>query len=336
MGINISIGISPRESFRDWMSFVAELEREGASRIWLIDSQLAMKDVYAGLATAALETTHLELGTGVTNVLTRHPTVTANSIAAIAELSDGRAILGLGAGDSAVYGIGKRPSRLAEVEAAIRFFKEILGGRAANWEGKSFELGHAAPPVKVYLAVSQPRMCNLAGRLADGAIIMGPAQADLLSRQVEWVTGGIAEAGRGRSDVDIGFIATVSTAGESEAGLKDVRSWASAQARLLADVKDLPSSLTPFQAEIQKAKETYDYSQHLSTHAGHQGAVSDDLTRTLAIAGTPAECTARLTELRATGIDDFIFPLMGGGRLERLRILRDEILPAMAATGKEA
>ena len=96
-----------------------------------------MKDVYAGLQAAASRTERVQLGTGVTNLVTRHPSVTAGAIAALSELSGGRALLGLGAGDSAVRAIGSRPSRVAEMEAALRFFAAILrasrrSGRAAS------------------------------------------------------------------------------------------------------------------------------------------------------------------------------------------------------------
>src|SRR6266849_1058777 len=48
-GFDVSVGISPRQSFDSWASFVRGLEAEGVQRVWVIDSQLAMKDVYAGL-----------------------------------------------------------------------------------------------------------------------------------------------------------------------------------------------------------------------------------------------------------------------------------------------
>jgi len=329
MSISISIGIGPRESLQDWMAFSAELERDGVGETWLIDSQLAMKDVYAGLAASALRTERMRLGTGVTNLISRHPTVTANAIAAIAELSGGRALLGLGAGDSAVFGIGARPSRVAEVEAGIRFFRAVLAGEEGEWEGRPFRLAQEVAPTPVYLAVSRPRMCRLAGRLADGAILMGPAQPELVERQVGWVLDGIREAGRARSDVRIAFIATLSARADRDAALADVRSWAVAQARLQADVDTLPPSLQPFAEEIARARSDYDYAEHLSTRAGHQRVISDDLVRTLAIAGTVDECLPCAQALLATGVDDLIFPLMGRARLERLRVLTQQIAPAL-------
>jgi 5,10-methylenetetrahydromethanopterin reductase len=300
---DVSVGISPRQSFDSWAAFVAGLEAEGVRRIWVIDSQLAMKDVYAGLVIAALNTQRVGLGTGVTNAVTRHPTVTANAIAAIAELSHGRAILGLGAGDSALYGIGLKPQKVAEVEEAIGFFRS-----------------HVDPSVPIHLAVSQPRMCELAGRVADGAIVMGPAQPDMVRRQVEWIETGLKAADRNRKEFEIAFMATLASEPE------DIRSWASTQARLLGQYRELPESLLRFRDEITRSVESYDYSEHLSTHASHGAAVSDDLVRALAIVGTSEECAARLRALGATGLDALIFPLAGRHRLDRWRKIRSEVL----------
>lgn len=330
MGISISIGISPRESLRDWMNFSADAEQRGVEEMWLIDSQLAMKDVYVGLATTALRTTNMRLGTGVTNLLTRHPTVTANSIAAIAELAPHRTMLGIGAGDSSVFGLGAKPSRMDEMEQALRFFSATLSGGEGTWDGRPYRLAQTVPTVPIYVAVAQRRMCQLAGRFADGAIVMGPAQPDLLARQIRWLEEGLAAAGRAREDLAICFITTLSIRDRREDALADVRSWASAQARLQADVKELPDSLAPFAEEIARAKAEYDYSQHLSTRAEHQGTISDDLVRTLAIAGTPDEVAERIDSLQATGVDRLIFPLMGGRRRERLDALTTHLMPVMS------
>lgn len=328
-GLAISLGVSPRQPLTDWAAQAAALEAEGVTRLWLIDSQLAMKDVNAGLLLAAQSTRRMELGPGVTNPLTRHPTVTASAVAALAEVSGSRALLGLGAGDSAVYGLGWKPARVAEVEAALGFFNAVLSGGEGDWEGRSYRL--PAPPsraVPVWLAASQRRMCTLGGRLADGVILMGPAVEGFVRQQVEWVEAGLREAGRARKQVEISLVTTTSAREDPLQALEDVRSWASTEARLLAQHAELPPALERFRAELEEAAADYDYAQHLSTHAGHQRVVGDELTRTLAVAGTPADCGRRIAELLAAGIDGCIFPLTGSGRLERLRVLRDEVLPA--------
>jgi 5,10-methylenetetrahydromethanopterin reductase len=330
----VSLGISPRQPLADWAAQAAALESEGAGRIWLIDSQLAMKDVHAGLLLAAQTTSRVELGPGVTNPLTRHPTVTASAMAALAEVSGSRALLGVGAGDSAVYGLGWKPARVAQVEAALRFFKAVFSGAEGEWEGRSYRL--PAPPagVPVWLAASQRRMCALGGRMADGVILMGPAEEESVRRQVGWIEAGLEEAGRTRDHVEICLVTTTSAREDPLRALEDVRSWASTEARLLAEHAELPPALECHREEIELARAGYDYSEHLSTHAGHQRVVSDELTRTLAVAGTAAECGRRIAGLLETGIDGCIFPLMGSGRLERLGVLRDQVMPAARAVAR--
>lgn len=158
---------------------------------------------------------------------------------------------------------------------------------------------------------------------------MGAAQPDLLREQLGWIEQGIADASRSRSDVELSFVAPTSIGEDSAAALGDVRSWASAQARLLADVEDLPASLVAHRPELLAAKAGYDYGEHLSTRAAHQRAVSDDLIAKLAVAGTAEHCATRVRELRETGIDRLIFPLMPPGRLQRLGQLH-ELLASQA------
>src|SRR4029077_9506406 len=94
----------------------------------------------------------------------------------------------------------------------------------------------------------------------------------------------------------------------------------------LSHFKELPASLEPHRNEIVRSGESYDYAEHLSPHADHSTAVSDDLVRALAIVGSAAECANRLRELRDAGVDTFIFPIAGRGRAARWRRIRDEIV----------
>ena len=125
-------------------------------------------------------------------------------------------------------------------------------------------------------------------------------------RQMSWVTAGIEAAGRKRSDIDLSFVATTSVSDDEKGALDAVRSWASVQARLLADVEELPASLAGHREELVRAKDDYDFTEHLSTRAEHREALSDDLVRMLAIAGPAEVCVPRLSSLLEAGIDNLI------------------------------
>src|SRR5260370_13979108 len=106
----------------------------------------------------------------------------------------------------------------------------------------------------------------------------------------------------------------MSAGGTLAAALDEVRSWASTQSRLLAHFKELPESLRPFDDEIRHSADSYDYAEHLSTKARHSAAISADLTRALAIVGTPYECAERLRPPRATRLPRFPLPLARADR----------------------
>lgn len=306
-----------------------QAEAAGFDAIWVIDSQLIMKDAFLTLALCAVQTQRLKLGTGVTNPLTRHPTVIANAFAGLRELSGGRALLGIGAGDSAVFSLGLRPATLATLEAAIRTIRALHAGAAAEIDGRTVRLATANGPVPIFIAASQPKTLALAGRLADGVIVMGPADAAFAASQLAIVRQAAAEAGRPADEPFIDLWATVSLQADRQRALDDVRSWASSQARWLHRFAALPPSLERFRDELRRADQAYDFHEHLSLRAAHRGAVSDALADALAIAGDAAACAERLRALQDLGPQRLTLTLLSGGREARLRALADELLPRL-------
>jgi 5,10-methylenetetrahydromethanopterin reductase len=307
-----------------------QAEAAGFDAIWVIDSQLIMKDAYLTLALCAQNTRRLKLGTGVTNPLTRHPTVIANAFAGLRELSDGRALLGLGAGDSAVFALGMRPAPLTSLETTIQMIRTLHAGGEVEVQGRRIRLATANGLVPIYLAASQPKTLALAGRLADGVIVMGPADPAFAADQLATIRHAAASAGRPAGEPFIDLWATVSVQADRQRALDDVRSWASSQARWLNRFAALPPSLERFRDELRAAEQAYDFQEHLSLRADHRGAVSDALADALAIAGDAAACAERLRALQALGPQRLTLTLLSGGREARLRAFADDLLPRLS------
>lgn len=330
MRFGLSLGVSAREPLAHAVEIFRQADAGGIDCAWVIDSQLIMKDVYVVLTLAAGATRRMQLGTGVTNPLTRHPTVTANLAATMREATEGRFVLGIGAGDSAVFPLGWKPAGIQACGEAIQTLRALLDGKEAEVDGRKVRLATAAGPVPIFLAVSQPRMMRLAGQVADGAIVLGMAEPEFTRHQIATIREGAAEAGRPPGEPFIDLWVTVSVSDDQGAALDDVRSWASTQARWIASWKTMPRALEPFAREIANAAAAYDFGEHLSLRARHQRAVSDAFAGTVAIAGSPDECAARLRELAATGVDRITVTLLSGGRKERLRILCENVFPRVA------
>lgn len=327
--IGLSIGVSPREDLRRFVSLAARADGS-IDQLWVIDSQLAMKDAYVAMALALWETSQISVGTGVTNLQTRHLSVLANSFATLASIGPGRVVLGLGAGDSAVFPLGFRPSKIADMRAAIGALRGLLRGEAVSWQGGALRLPFVPdPPPPVYLSASQPRMLELAGEVADGVIVMGVADRDFIAAQLARVAVGAQRAGRRPEDIATDIWTTISVGDDPVVAVNDVKSWASAKARWMSGWKDLPASLEHFRPEMDAAARQYDFGDHLSVKADHAQTVSDALAATLAVAGDPQACAARLADIASLGPDRLTLTLLSGGRERRLETLLADVLPAV-------
>jgi 5,10-methylenetetrahydromethanopterin reductase len=319
--LGISLGWSHREPAERMIQLVRDAERAGISACWVIDSQLAMRDAFTLLALLSRETNSIRLGPGVTNLITRHPSVVANSLLTLRSLAPGRVLVGIGAGDSAVYPLGLKPQSIEGLRESVAALRALLAGEALDGPAGPIRLAGAEGPAEpVYLAASQPRMLHLAGAIADGVIIMGPADPEVQRAQMDAVDGGAAEAGRSPEDVFRDVWVTMAMDGE-ERGVDAVRSWASAQARWLGKWRELPVGLRRFEGEMRAAADTYDFERHLSLSAGHAGVVSDELATALAVAGSVAECAQRIEQMVEVGVDRITISLLSGGRERRLRDL---------------
>jgi 5,10-methylenetetrahydromethanopterin reductase len=190
-------------------AFAADVRRVEALRwdaAWQPDSQLRRRDTYVLLAAAARATERITLGTLLANPVNRHPSVTASSIATIDELAPGRTVLGWGIGDTAVRLAGLRPARVKELEESTRLMRALLDGEAV-------EVGAAQPArlphhraVPIWIAAGGPRTLRMAGGVADGVFIRVGTHPANISRSVEMIRAGAAEAGRDPSRIGLGAI----------------------------------------------------------------------------------------------------------------------------------
>jgi probable F420-dependent oxidoreductase len=146
---------------------VRRLEAAGYDSVWSAES--TDFDGFTPLALAAAHTERMRLVTGIVNVYTRGPALLAQTAAALADASDGRFVLGLGASSNVIVERWnaipfRRP--LARVEETVAYLRTVLAGeRGAG----GFRLASPpAEPVPIVLAALRDRMLDLAARVADG------------------------------------------------------------------------------------------------------------------------------------------------------------------------
>ena len=332
--IGVSLGISPRESLQHTVEVVKSAEALGFDSAWIADVQLSMKDCYSALTLCALQTSKIKLATGVTNPITRHPTTIASSFTALKELSDDRAIIGIGTGWTAVYSIGEKPSTIKNLERAITDIRAMCNGEEVEGKGgHKYNLTTGTGKIPIYVAANQPRMLALAGRVADGVILMGGANAEFTAWQIEQVRRGAEEVGRSMDDIKLDLWAAIAIADDREEAANEIRHWVASQAETFSKWKSLPEFLKPFEREFAAASAAYDRLEHMSQHAGHVSAVSTDLVEYLSFIGPAEKCLERVKSLEPLGLDRVTLSFRAGGRQQRMEAIHEGIIAPLNAAG---
>jgi probable F420-dependent oxidoreductase len=153
---------------RELGPLVRRVEDAGYDSVW--SAEATDFDGITPLVVAAEHSDRLRLVTGVVNVFTRGPALLAQTAAALADLSGGRFVLGLGASSNVIVerwnGIPfRRPlARTAETVDSVRAL--LAGERGPG----GFRLASPpAEPVPIVLAALREPMLRLAAERADGA-----------------------------------------------------------------------------------------------------------------------------------------------------------------------
>ena len=178
-------------------------EALGFDTVWLPDSQLLWRDVWATACTVAATTERVSIGIAVTNVTTRHPSVVASAIRTVQELAPDRLIVAFGAGDSALRPLGERPTPGERLRTGMEQVRTLLAGEAVDFGGGPMHLRDAAGLVPTYMAANGPKNLAVAGSIADGVIVLSGASAPALERSLDHVHRGAKAAGRDPSSIDV-------------------------------------------------------------------------------------------------------------------------------------
>lgn len=181
-------------------------EQVGFDEVWVPDTPLFYRENWVTLTSMALGTSRVKLGPCVTNPVIRDPSVVACAISSLDELSQGRAILGLGAGDAAVRMIDRRPARLERLHQAVTLIRSYTAGEWVPCGDRKVRMKTAEErrsSVPIYLAASKPKMLQLAGELADGVFLVTGMDRGNIQRALEDVRTGAARADRSLDELEV-------------------------------------------------------------------------------------------------------------------------------------
>lgn len=161
----------------DAVELAVRADAAGVDSIWVPEGW--GRDAFSLLTSIAERTQRIRLATGIVNVYSRTPACLAQHFATLDELSQGRAIIGLGASSANVieqfHGIRFQPS-LQRIRETVAILRTLLRGERLVHHGEWFSMDRGftlrmTPPgreIPIYLATLSPKSVRTTAEIADG------------------------------------------------------------------------------------------------------------------------------------------------------------------------
>lgn len=283
-------------SWRDLVEAVEIAEDTGYEAVFV--PEITGREAFSTLAGFATATTGLDLGTGVVTIPSRSPVTTAMAAATVHDLSGGRMILGVGAGD--VRAVARMPGGgvLELTKRYVEVVKQTLAGESVQAEdlfglaGFRLSLPYKSPPPPVWLGALGDGMIRLAGEVADG-VILNWCTPERVASATRLIREAVERAGRDPAGFTVSVYVRACLGVEEPVALQALREMAALYASFPNYRRQFElMGLGEGSARAAKAFE-----------AGRPEEVPDSLVRALTVLGGRSEALSRFAAYRDAGAD---------------------------------
>ncbi len=335
--MQIGLRIGPQDEFTpmpEYLKFVRRAEDLGFDPLLFSDtvslSHFHVRDPFVLIALAAGATKKAGLGTGVTTPFTRHPAVVVNAFGSIDDaIAPRKTFLGIGSGDTAVYLIGKRAARLAEMREYLTVLRKLLDGEPVEFEGTMLRSNWRKADLPIYVAADGPKMLAMAGELADGVILGAGATPEVLAWARGCVAEGEARAGRVPGSTPLWVDMIVSVGADREAVRRAIRPRLCNRANhnFRMGFHSVPDAHLD---GVRAFRDNYDESD-VGSKTKNADRITDYIIDRFAFVGTPADVVARFETLKALGVENVIvaMPFRLEERTAIIETLARDVMPRM-------
>ena len=344
--IKISMRVPGTSPMPDLLRMIGQIEEAGFDGAGILDSQMICRDTFVTMGMAANATSKLQLFPAVTNPFGRIPSVLAGAAQTVAEIAPGRTKFIIGTGYTSATTIGRRPATLRQMRRCIREVKALLAGESVEYDGMTNRLdfagsdgGHGVP---VLMAASGPRSLELAGEVADGALVLVGYTPGIAGKALEHLEIGAKRSGRSLDDLDVMFAVRTCVSDSTEEARRLARPVAAHWALLWGGPNWLPySGLDIPDYEVPQAvRDVYpdlghapNWEEAIELTQFVDDDVNGQLCDALGLIGTPEYCTARIKEMAQHGVEQlYLMPCLTFAPPEaEVQAFGNHVIPALAA-----
>lgn len=343
--VHVSLRIPGTAPMPDLIKLVQDAEASGFDGAGFLDSQLLCRDTFVTMGLAAARTSRVTLFSAVTNPLTRHVSTLASAIQTVEDLAPGRIKVAIGTGYTAAHTIGRKPATLAEMRAYIPTLRALLAGETATFNGTSGRLAYASGrQIPILMAASGPKAIELAGEIADGALLSVGFHPRIVDAVLHHLAAGARRGGRRLEDLELMWAVRVGIASSTAEARRQARPTVVHQVFLSARSHwlpyagltlprlDIPPEVRAIYPDLAHAR---DWEQAIAATSFVPDDVIAQLCDTFGLVGTAEDCTRRIVAMAPAGVTNLFaqaFQTFVGPEQE-LRAFRDEVFPRLKAAG---
>jgi len=318
--LKFALELLPNGSIRDMLELIGLAEDIGFENVWITD-HYNNKDVFEILALAAYETSTIHMGSGVSNPYVRNPVTIASATTTLDEISEGRALIGVGPGDKATMDTlnlsWDKP--VGTVRDAILNIRTLINGGTLESGAQLSGTKKVQDDIPIYMGAQGPMMLKTSGMVADGTLINASNTKDF-EFAMPLIKEGISKADNPGKTFNFAAYTACSVDNDVEVAYN--------QAKIVVDFiiagsPDVVLERHGINMDVAtKIKDCLSVGDFKSASS----FVDRDMINAFSVCGTPSDVSDKIAELKDMGVNEFVVGSpIGKNKMDALRLLEDVI-----------
>ena len=294
----------------------------GIESLWMSD-HLCFRDSLTTATALLASTRRIKVAPAPMSPYSRHPIISAMSIASMEEFAPGRVIAGPGTGNAAALkeaGIAS-PHPLQTMREYVEILRLFLRGDTVDYQGKVFQVHGAkmgfvpARPIPMYITAVRPLMLRLSGEIGDGVLLSAGCAPAYISKSVGEIATGAARGGKTLAQVDVAGFVTASVADDPREAIEANKLFLAYIFRNIHHADNIRlggGSVDQEGLAAAVGKRDWESAKKF---------ISDEVVFAHSVAGTPTECRIQLEAFTKGGLNlPVVLPM--GTQEARMRTVR--------------
>lgn len=325
IGLRLHGGMEPAKC----VELAKAAEANGFASVWFAENPFE-RGVLPIATACALATQRIQIGIGVWNPYTRHPSLIAMEIGTLDALASGRARLGIGSGLAAAIQKLKVDNKkpLGALRDTFHIVRALLRGDEANYNGAVFSaqgvrLGYVPPrpDMPIFMAARGDKALALCGQIADGLIVSNMCPPGFTAHAVEIVRRAAAAAGRTSPLRVVQYVPCVARPDGAEARRAIKPALAAMVKQYWATALAVPSAMEGLRYSGIPDGEFRTAADRLATGDAPEDVLDDRFVEAFTIAGSADDCLQSARVYARAGVAELVLTFTGADPVAEIEYL---------------